>query len=56
MKFRNDYLCDFGNCGIELNSDQMFYLRHPKNMNRKITRFCSRKHLMAYVGAEFIKE
>lgn len=56
MKFKNDYLCNFGDCKIELPSDEMFYLRHPKNMNKKITRFCSRKHLMAHVGNEFIHE
>jgi len=54
---KNEYICDFGNCPIQLPSDEQFYLKYPKTIELgKIKRFCSRKHLIAYVGAELIKE
>ncbi len=54
MKFKNDYLCDFGDCRVELPSDQMFYVKMPKGKvySGKIKRFCSMGHLIESAKAE----
>jgi len=43
----NDYVCDHGDCRIELPSDEMFYVKMPKKMyDGKIKRFCSKEHMI----------
>jgi len=53
---KNEYICDFGDCRIELPSEEMFYVKMPKNVyNAKIKRFCSKDHMIRSAQQEGYK-